>query len=158
MSQVKTLLGINAPNDKVLHWMIYNIFANITQTHWPTVLMGLIFLIGFFIFQYGFIKYPWKVMGQWKWFKFELKKIPSSLIMVFIGIISIYLMKVIGNYKPDETNLQEVYGIKIIGKIESGFPTPTFPIPSDLSWSKFQELFLVCIPIAIIAFLEVFKF
>lgn len=155
MSQAKNLLGISIPNDEALHWLIYNLFANIGKTHWPTLVFGVVCMIFFIIFQFGFIKYPWKSKKKFVWHKFQLRKLPYGLLMVILGTLTIYLMKVIGNYKPDDLDLKEVYGIKVIGKVESGLPVPMFPIPSDFSWAKFQELVLVCIPIAFIGYLEV---
>lgn len=152
MSQLKTLFGISIPNDgKVLHTMLYNFFANITSTHWPTLVFGIICLLFFCIFNYGWITIPWR--GKKK--RISFKRFPSGLFMVVLGTLSIYLVKVIGNYKPDAENLTEVYGIKICGQIPPGLPLPTFPLPSDMSWEKFQEVFLASLPIIMIGYLEV---
>jgi sulfate transporter 4 len=128
-SQVKYFFGYNLPNDKSLHKMLYNIFANISQFNWKTFVLGtscVLILMGL------------KKLGQ-TYPKFKWTRAAGPL---FVTVVSIILQATL--------NL-DARGIPIVGYIPQGLPEFTgsqiFPV-------DFGQLSVVVLTIVIIGFME----
>jgi len=119
-SQLKHILGINIPRGKV-HEIIINVVQNFNQINLPTLILGLIAIA---------------ILLAIKQFK---KRIPAPLIVVAIGIVSVYAL-----------NLTDV-GVKIVGEVPSGFPL--FGIPS-IDLLSLKALLPIAVTISFVSFME----
>lgn len=120
-SQLKYLFGIESGQFQSLWTSIYQIFTNISETHFLTLSIA-IFSIGFILVS-----------------EYFSKKIPSKLILVFLGIIVSYFFEL--NDK----------GVDIIEFVPSGLPK--FNLPS-ISLNECISLLPTVILVSIIGILE----
>lgn len=113
LSQLRHLLGVDIPSSNLIHEIIYSTSININQTHFITVLIGVL-SVGILVF---------------------LKKISRSLpgpliiVVVGIGVVSLF-------------NL-EATGVKIIGAIPKGLPGVSIPAISLADISNLLPLALL---------------
>ncbi|GGG40826.1 sodium-independent anion transporter [Croceivirga lutea] len=121
MSQLKHLLGIDIPgSNKIQHLFVQAVNA-IDGTHLLTLSIGIVAIVLI------------KIMRRIN------KKIPSALIVVVLGIVTVYLF---------QWNLQ---GVKIVEQIPSGLPS--FQLP-ELNSERIGDLIPVALTLALIAFME----
>lgn len=93
ISQLKHLLGINIERSKFAHQTLFDIFKNIGETNFYTLIIGIIAVV---------------VLRLIKKYK---KTFPSQLVVVVLGILAVWAF-----------NLQ-TKAVKIIGEVPSGLPS-----------------------------------
>lgn len=121
MSQLKHLLGIDIPgSNKIQHLFVQAVNA-IDGTNLLTLSIGIVAIVLI------------KIMRRIN------KKIPSALIVVVLGILTVYFF---------QWNLQ---GVKIVEQIPSGIPS--FQLP-ELNSERIGELIPIALTLALIAFME----
>ena len=121
LSQLKHLLGTSIARSNQVHILLKNAFETISDTNLITLGIGIaaILLI--------------------KLIKEINKNIPAALVVVVLGISSIYIF-----------GLHDL-GVKIVGEVPSGLPS--FEVPSVDS-SRISELIPIALTLALIAFME----
>eukprot|EP01113_Clastostelium_recurvatum_P007352 TRINITY_DN1341_c0_g1_i3.p1 TRINITY_DN1341_c0_g1~~TRINITY_DN1341_c0_g1_i3.p1 ORF type:complete len:784 (+),score=218.70 TRINITY_DN1341_c0_g1_i3:146-2497(+) len=132
LSQVDALLGLHFPS--VLHPYEKVVYAirHITETNLYTLALAItscVFLVG--------MRYFKKFLVSKKFVK--AKYIPEIALCVLLGIVVTVIFRL------------DQKGVKILGHIEKGFPTPRFP---RSSYEDFQEVISDCILIVIVGFVE----
>lgn len=154
-SQLGYFLGISIPKDHRLQITMLNVLKALPEIHFPTLALGLASLAFLHLVDHLHFKSDIKFTLFNKEFKIpkklHLKWLPSSLILVLLGIISIAIVKKIGGYDPSNN---EVYGIHIVGKVPSGISKPSFPSLVKLTWSDFRESVILVLPVIVMAFME----
>jgi SulP family sulfate permease len=158
LSQLGNFTGISLPSDNRLHYIIYNFGKVIHAVHFPTLLLGISALLLLYFFEKVYISTNKEI--QFKIFnrqftlpkRWSFKLLPSPLILVFSGIIIMYLVKVIGKY--DMTGKKDVFGIKITGNIPPGPPKPLIPLIPDFSFNTIIQLSSVFMTIALVICVE----
>ncbi len=121
LSQLKHILGTSIERSNQVHILLKNALLNIDTTHWITVGIGLTAIL--------IIKLSKKINPR----------IPAALIVVFLGVLIVYFL-----------NLNE-QGVKIVGEVPSGLPSPKLP---TVDGSRISELFPIALTLALIAFME----
>jgi len=121
LSQLKHILGTSIERSNQVHILLKNALLNIDSTHWITVGIGLSAIV--------IIKLSKKINPR----------IPGALIVVFLGVLIVYFL-----------NLNE-QGVKIVGEVPSGLPSPKLP---TVDGSRISELFPIALTLALIAFME----
>ena len=120
-SQLKHLLGIEMENSSKFHELLINVsgkMGDINLYDFSIGLFGIVFIV---------------LLKKWN------KKIPSVLLVVFSGILIVYLF-----------DLQQ-YGVKIVGEIPIGLPN--FKVP-DFDLQKGLELWPIALTLALVGYLE----
>ena len=120
-SQLKHLLGVKIVGSSVFHQLIINAFEKIGDTNLYDFLIGLIGIVILVLFK--------KIN----------KKIPAILIVVVLGIVSVYYLKL------------ENYGVKLVGSVPSGLPS--FKIP-EIDMQLLSDLWPMALAIAMVGYLE----
>ncbi|MBC6996981.1 solute carrier family 26 protein [Cytophaga sp. FL35] len=120
-SQLKHLLGTNLERNNEVHGYIQHITNLFDQINWYTVGIGVVAII--------ILKILKKVN----------KKIPAALIVVSLGIASVYLFKL------------DDFGVKIVEEIPDGLPT--FVLPT-MDFSRIGDLLPMALTLSLIAFME----
>jgi len=121
LSQLKHLLGTDIERSNQIHMLFLNAFKTIDQTNLYTLGIGIAAII--------ILKAIKKVN----------KKIPAALIVVVLGILAVYILKL------------NTYGVKIVENIPSGLPSVEVP---SIDYSRLDELFPIAITLALIASME----
>lgn len=125
LSQLKHLLGIDITRSNQVHKLLINAFENISLTN--------IYALSIGIFSIILIKVIKKYNKKYS------KRFPAALVLVVIGVSVVYFF-----------NLYD-FGLKIVGKVPSGFPSFQSPeIPLD----RISELTPIALTLALIAFME----
>lgn len=106
LSQIKHLFRIDLPRSEHLQDMIKAIAANISGTHWPTLLMG---IVGMLVIHFG---------------KKIHKTFPGALVAVVAGILAVWGF-----------GLTEA-GIKVVGKVPGGLPAVSAPSFDLATWQS----------------------
>ncbi|MDO3695510.1 solute carrier family 26 protein [Wenyingzhuangia sp. chi5] len=102
LSQLKHLTGLSFPRTSGMINLLKEFFNHISQIHVPTLLMGIL------------------AMTTIVFIKKFIPKIPSALMVVFLGIISVYFLGL------------NSYGVEIVGNIPKGLPVFQLPNFSDI--------------------------
>jgi len=114
-SQLKDLLGIPIESSSVFYDNVYDVFSNIGKSHWLTSIIGISALIPLVGFKYLHFCKLWPCTNNEKpppkWF-------PIQLLVVIIFIVISILTDLEGS------------GVRVVGQIPAGFPTPAFPLQS----------------------------
>jgi SulP family sulfate permease len=121
MNQIGNLLGIDIDRTNYVHRLIIDTYIQFKNLHWQTFLLGGMSILFLLLLK----KY--------------LKKIPSSLVLVIIGIVVVYFF-----------NLEQ-HGIIILGEIPKGLPEFAMPI---IDKNLIDELFGLSLTLALIGFME----
>ncbi|HUR32059.1 MAG TPA: solute carrier family 26 protein, partial [Saprospiraceae bacterium] len=121
LSQLKNLLGIEMSSSQYLQDVILSVFYGIEKIHLPTFAIGITGIISLLLLK----KY--------------IPKIPGPLIIVVLAII------IVAFFSLDQ------YGVKIIGVIPSGLPTPELPF---FDFSRIKQLLPSAAALALIGFME----
>ena len=121
LSQLKHLLGIDLPGREHIQDILFVIIKEIRNTHLWTFLIGLIGII-------------WLVVAR----KIN-PSIPGPLILVVLTIIVVRVFHL------------DQYGVKVIGYIPRGLPTPSIP---SLNLSILEKLLPTAFAIAMVSFME----
>lgn len=140
------MFGISVGDNQVVHLLLADIFANIKGFQWQPFVLGMIC-----IFILLFMSLCWcKFRGK----TYTLKLIPAALLVLVFGTLFAFLLKVGTGYQisPTATKIS-IYGIRIVGTIPPGLPSPRLP-GIQLTGALFGELLLASLPIAMIGFLE----
>lgn len=96
-TQIPSLLGVKIEQHELVFETFYALAKAIPDTHWPTLMIGIVSIIG--------ILYMKRIH----------KMFPSALVMVVVSIVaSVYF---------DFTGM----GISVVGSVPSGVPFPTLP-------------------------------
>ena len=120
-SQLKHLLGVDIESSNQFHHLFLNAIEKVTGTNFYDLtigLVGIILLIGF---------------KKWN------RHIPAILIIVVVGILAVYLLKL------------ESLGIKIVGEIPKGLPG--FVLPA-IDMENMIQLWPIALTLALIGYLE----
>ena len=125
LNQLKDFTGIKIARNNQVHKIIEDMFMHLDQLHWLTFLIG----IGGVLILKG-IK---KINKIQKW------SIPGALVVLILGILSVYWLKL------------DQYGVKIVGSIPSGLPPFVLP---NLESDYLSDLIKLAIPLALIGFME----
>ncbi len=120
-SQLKHLLGADIENSNRFHVLVMHVFEKLSHTNAYDLTIGLLGI--------GIIL----VLKKWD------KRIPGILLVVVIGIVGVYFMKL------------ESYGVKLVGNIPSGLPH--FKIP-HFTLEGIGELWPMAITLALVGYLE----
>ncbi len=120
VSQLKHLLGFSIPRGKV-HETLLHIAANMDQVNLPTLILGVVAIILLIVL------------------KHINKRLPGPLIVVLLGILSVYLFKLF--------NL----GVQIVKDVPDGLP-PFSGIYWDMGQVK--TLFPIALTISFVGFME----
>ncbi|MEQ9467977.1 MAG: sulfate permease [Ekhidna sp.] len=124
LSQLKYLLGVGIPSSNRFYEVVMNSFGQLGETHVLTLLTS----VGGILVMLMLKKiHP---------------KIPSSLVVVAIATIVVYL-----------TGLNQL-GVSIVKDIPKGLPTFRTP---DISLGKYSELIPLAFTISVVAFMEGFS-
>jgi SulP family sulfate permease len=121
LSQLKHLLGTSIARSNQVHILLTNAFNTITETNLITLGIGIAAIV--------LIKTIKKINSA----------IPAALVVVVLGILSIYFF-----------GLNEI-GVKIVGDVPKGLPE--FNVPT-IDYSRISELLPIALTLALIAFME----
>ena len=121
MNQIGNLLGFDVDRTNLFHELVINVFEQFNNFHWQSLVLGT------------------TTIGILLLIKKYFKKIPASLVVVILGIIIVYLLKL--NQK----------GVSILGEIPTGLPK--FVIPS-FDAELIQDLSGLALTLALIGFME----
>ncbi len=121
LSQLKHLIGVDLGRNNSIFVILYEAGEAFAEYNWISILIGLTGII--------LIKGLKKVN----------KSIPGALVVVFLGIVSVFLWQL------------DQYGVKILGKIPSGLPS--FALP-DWNNPHIFELLPIALTLSLIAFME----
>lgn len=124
LNQLKYILGVNLIKSNKVYEIVWNAINSLNHTHWITLIIGIAGIV--------IIKGAKRID----------KRIPGSLIAVFLGIVIVYAL-----------SLHES-GVSIIRTIPEGLPG--FKLP-DLSLGKMAELIPLALTISVVAFMEAFS-
>jgi len=122
-SQLNHLLGITIPRSTFIHEILINVASNLNTISWLSLAIGLAGIA---------ILYLTKKIN---------KKIPASLLLLFLGIFITYFFSL------------NQHGLPIIKEIPSGLPPLAFP---KTGWSTIQLLLPTALTIAFIGYIESF--
>ncbi|WP_298501849.1 sulfate permease [uncultured Maribacter sp.] len=120
-SQLKHLLGVKIPGSSAFHKLIMNAFVKIGETNLYDLLIGVLGILIIILLK--------KIN----------KKIPSILVVVILGIASVYYL-----------NLEQ-FGVKLVGFVPSGLPS--FQMPG-INMQLVSELWPMALAIAMVGYLE----
>ncbi|WP_298473105.1 sulfate permease [uncultured Maribacter sp.] len=120
-TQLKHLLGVKIPGSSAFHELIMNAFVKIAETNLYDLLIGVLGILIIILLK--------KVN----------KKIPSILVVVILGIASVYYL-----------NLEQ-FGVKLVGFVPSGLPS--FQMPG-INMQLVSELWPMALAIAMVGYLE----
>jgi len=121
-SQLKHLTGIPIPGDLTPHEKLIFIWEHLGGVHLPTLTVGVASIL--------------LIIGM----KRLSNKLPSSLIVVTLGVIGSYCLGFEG------------IGVSTLGHIPSGLPT--FKLPHDFSVVQAEEVLLIALAVALVSFME----
>ncbi|XLS29746.1 SulP family inorganic anion transporter [Flavobacteriaceae bacterium M23B6Z8] len=121
LSQLKHLLGTSIEGSSQLHVLIKNAFETFDQVNIYAIIIGILSIILLTIL------------------KRINKKIPGALIVVVLGILSVYFLDL------------ESFGVKIVREVPTGLPSFDIPV---IDISRITDLFSIAVTLALIAFME----
>ncbi|MFC5048301.1 SulP family inorganic anion transporter [Aquimarina hainanensis] len=121
LSQLKHLLGTSIKMSNQVHILLKNTLNTIEDTNLITLTIGILAMI---------------IMKK---IKSVNRKIPGALIVVVLGVFSVYIF-----------DLNE-FGVKVIGVVPKGLPG--FSLPT-IDFSRINELSSIAITLALISFME----
>ena len=121
LSQLKHLLGIDTGKTNKIHLLLNNVIENIPEINLYTLGIGIVAII------------------MIKLFKKVNKKIPAAIVIVILGIVTIYYSE------------WYLHGVKIIGEIPKGLPH--FSVPK-INGSMITQITPIAITLALIGFME----
>jgi MFS superfamily sulfate permease-like transporter len=101
--QIKYLLGVSFPRQAQFYGTVYQLLRNMDDTHLLTMEVGLVALVLLFICRR---------------LKKRLPYLEGPVLLVALGTLCAWLFD------------WEKRGIKLVGSIPSGFPSPLLPIPA----------------------------
>jgi SulP family sulfate permease len=157
-SQIGNFIGVHLPKDNRIQYNVLNLMKNIEHIHFPTIAMGVSALMFLYFIDHAYFKLRSDI--KFTIFKKQitipqkitLKWLPSSLILVILGILSVIIIKAIGKY---DTSANDIFGIEIVGKVPSNPPQPILPrLPEFWDFNYFQEIILLCFPVVVMGFME----
>ena len=120
-SQLKHLLGTEIERSSKFHQLMLNAFEKISDTNPVDFAIGFVGIL--------------LIVGFKKW----SKKFPSILLVVILGILAVYFLKL------------EQFGVKIVGAIPTGLPS--FQIP-DINVDNALSIWPIALTIALVGYLE----
>jgi len=121
LSQLKHLMGINLERSNHIHKILWQAVERIDELHVPTLILGVSAIVLIL------------VIKRWN------KRIPGPLIVVILGILAVYFLKL------------DAGGMKILKEVPSGFPQPSLPWAD---WSTFNSLIPTVLAISLVGFME----
>ena len=120
-SQLKHLLGTNIERSNKFHELISNAFSKLGETNSVDFAIGMIGIVFIVLFK------------KWN------KKIPGILIIVVLGILSVYFFQL------------DQFGAKIVGAIPSKLPSFILP---EFSMQNVYDIWPIALTLALIGYLE----
>ncbi|SHJ70164.1 sulfate permease, SulP family [Arenibacter nanhaiticus] len=120
--QIKHLLGLKMENSSKFHELVLHAFQKIPETNFYDLAIG---LVGIFT-----------IVLCKKWFK----KFPAILIVVVASILTVYYFEL------------ETYGVEVVGKVPSGFPSFQFPI---IDMALINDIWPIALTLALVGYLEI---
>jgi len=121
LNQLKHIFGIEIPRSNQAHSLLYDTGIAINSTNLITLCIGIVTILTIIFLK----KY--------------LKKIPAALTVVILSILIVHFFHL------------DLYGVKIIGAIPTGLPSPAIP---DFSQNYFKDLLPLALTLSLIAFME----
>lgn len=121
LSQLKHLLGFTIQGSSQLHVMLIQLFEALDKIHILTLGIGATGVILLVLLK----KY--------------VPKLPSALVLVILGILLVYFLKL------------EDFGVKVVGNIPKGLPNFQAPKLDEI---PFLELIPLSVTLALVAFME----
>ena len=121
LSQLRHLLGVDMPSSNLLYEIIKNTMAHTGEIQWFTVSLGLIAILLMVVIK--------KIN----------RALPGPIIIVIIGILSVYLLKL------------DDLGFQVLGAIPQGLPTLAFP---NITFELVRKLFPLALIISLVGFME----
>ncbi len=121
LNQLRHILGVSIPQSNKIHVFTSSLIQSETPINFYSLGIGLISIILLIL------------MKKWS------SKIPSALIVVFVGICWVAYTK------------QDQSGLAIVGNIPDGLPNFVFPV---LEWEIIKDLLPISLTIALVAFME----
>lgn len=121
LSQLKHLLGFTIQGSSQLHVMLIQLFEALDKIHILTLGIGATGVILLVLLK----KY--------------VPKLPSALVLVILGILLVYFLKL------------EDFGVKVVGNIPNGLPNFQAPKLDEI---PFLELIPLSVTLALVAFME----
>jgi len=120
-SQLKYLLGTEIEGSNQFHLIIWNAIQKLGDLNPYDLGIGLIGILLMVLIK------------KWN------RKLPNILIVVVLGIISVYFFQLVE------------YGVDIVGEIPEGLPTAAVP---DVKWNALMDLWPIALTLALIGYLE----
>ncbi|MEE9363300.1 MAG: solute carrier family 26 protein [Cellulophaga sp.] len=120
-SQLKHLLGTNIERSNKFHELISNAFSKLGETNSIDFAIGMVGIVFIVLFK------------NWN------KKIPGILIVVILGILSVYFFQL------------DQFGAKIVGAIPSKLPSFILP---EFSMQNVYDIWPIALTLALIGYLE----
>ncbi len=120
-SQLKYLLGTEIPGSQLFHQLVNNAFQSLGNTNLYDFGIGVAGILLITLFK--------------KWDQ----RIPGILIVVFLGILAVYFLRL------------EQYGVQVVGAIPDGMPS--FQIP-NIDFEKIKLLWPIAVTLALVGYLE----
>jgi len=121
LSQLKHLLGVTIGQSSKFHHLILNALDHVVETNFFDFGIGIVGILVIVL------------LKKWN------RRIPNILIVVVIGILSVYFLKM------------ENYGVKIVGEIPMGLPS--FQLPK-FDFGVLTDLWPIALTLALIGYLE----
>lgn len=125
LNQVKHLIGAEVPRSSQIHTLVYGAAQGILETHWQTLIIGLLGIV---------------IIRSVKTLNKKYKKaVPGALIVVVFGILAVMSFGL------------DTQGVKIVREVPQGLPD--FAIPA-ITLERVKNLLPIAATIALIAFME----
>lgn len=121
LNQIKHLTGTEITRSNKIQEVVFHVYQQVQNFSLPSILLGFL------------------ALALIVWFQLKKIKFPSALVVVCLGILTVYLFEL------------HQHGVKIIETIPAGLPafkTPAF------TQHNFEQLFPLAITLALIAFME----
>ncbi|EGD72576.1 sulfate transporter [Salpingoeca rosetta] len=131
LSQLKHVLGISIERSSHVHEVLQWTFEEIHNANWRTVVISLASMAIIL-----FWKYP-PQSEKFNWFRKYFKPLPSAMVVVIIFTLI-----------SANTGLNDK-GVKIVGDVPAGLPTPEAPDTKD-----FGDLLVLVLTIALVSYME----
>lgn len=140
-SQVKHLLGLKIPQTESFIELLSYLAQRITQINWVTLLLGVTSLL-VLVYLPKILRTQLKKRG---WSDSTIMPLTKSapLLIVIIGSLLVWLLR-----------LDQIAGVKVVGKIPQGLPSLTFP---NLDGGIISTLLPAAFAISFVGFMEAYS-
>lgn len=137
-SQVKALLGFSVPRTTYFYEQVWAVFANLHQTNWVSLAIGL--------FGIGILIYFKSYLGK----QLKMRQVPEVLATPICKIAPL-LIVVVTTLVVASFRLDQLAGVAIVGDVPAGLPPMTLPSFSFKTW---QLLMATAVAISFVGYME----